>query len=102
MESNNEYWRASEGRLNNTFKNGAAGVWCAHRNDKNPWISVKLVETAQVTRIAIQGSPKIFSRLVKKYKIGYSIDGKNWIVYQENGYDHVSIIAFIPTLELFV
>jgi hypothetical protein len=27
---------------------------------------------------------------VKKYKISYSMDGKNWIFYQENGKEHVS------------
>ena len=100
MESNNKHWRASEGRLNNTRK-GAGGVWCAHKDDKNPWLRVKLVETAQVTRIAIQGSPKIPSRLVKKYKISYSINGKSWTVYQENGMDHVSIYCTFSFNSLF-
>jgi hypothetical protein len=88
---NNRFWSASEGRLNNThILNKGSGVWCASSDDKKPWLSVKLLETAQVTRIAIQGSPKIYAKLVKKYKISYSMDGKNWIFYQENGKEHVS------------
>ncbi len=79
-------WRPSEGRLNNK----SSGIWCARAGDMNPWLSVKLVETAEVTRIAIQGSPKISVRLVKKFKISHSWDGVNWVVYQENGEDHVS------------
>lgn len=88
---NDRSWQASEGRLNNTaIPNKAAGVWCASKDDRKPWLSVKLLETAKVTRIAIQGPPTTNSNRVKKYKLSYSLDGKDWVIYQENGKDHVS------------
>jgi hypothetical protein len=88
---NNRFWRASEGRLNHIhILNKGSGAWCASSDDNKPWLSVKFLETAQVTRIAIQGSPKIYTKLTKKYKISYSMDGKNWILYQENEKEHVS------------
>ena len=99
---NNRYWRASEGRLNNTHvRNVGAGVWCAADTDNTPWLSVKLLKTAEVTRIAIQGSPKIYRKLVKKYQISYSVNGQHWTFYEENGKEHVSqfhIFSFLSML----
>ncbi|XP_028403857.1 mucin-2-like isoform X2 [Dendronephthya gigantea] len=88
VHSNNPYWRASEGRLNETHHEFGAGVWCAADHDKTPWLSVRLLESALITRVATQGSPLIYAQRTKSYKLSYSIDGKKWIVYQENGTEH--------------
>lgn len=95
VHSNNPYWKASEGRLNKThIKYGTgAGVWCAAKNDKTPWLSVKLLESAKVTRVVTQGSPLIYAQRTKSYNLSYSMDGKKWIVYRENGKEHVSSLC---------
>ena len=90
MRAQSSSWGPSEGRLNNTQSKYGSGAWCADESDERPWLSVKLTTTSQVTRIAVQGAPKIFTSLVKKYMISYSMDGKNWSIYEENGKEHVS------------
>lgn len=83
------YYRASQGRLHlgHVFRHGA-GSWCAKDNDKHPWLEVQLVKSARVTRVAIQGEPQIH-HFVTHYKLDYSMDGKNWITYTENGFERV-------------
>ena len=64
---------------------GQAESWAVRSRDKNQWLQVDLQEeNIKVTRIATQGRSKN-AQWVKKYKLQYSDDGKNFQYYRKQG-----------------
>ena len=79
----NDYDHAAiQGRLHFTAGDGKTGAWSAGRNDDNQWLQVDLLGQYIVTRVATQGRNG-YSQWVRKYKLQYSDDGKNFQYYRE-------------------
>lgn len=68
----------SQARLNT----GSDKAWYAQAWDiHNPWITVDLGSSMFVSAVATQG--KLGAFFVKKYRVKYSDDNKNWQTYGE-------------------
>lgn len=81
------HYAAIQGRLN--FKAGydKPGAWSAGKNDLNQWLQIDLSSShVNVTGVATQGRDShTYGQWVKKYKLQYGNDGKNFEYYREQG-----------------
>ena len=66
------------GRLNGYYS------WGARSNRAGEWFQVNFVELTTVKGVATQGRYNA-DYWVKKYTVGYSVNGMNYIPYKENG-----------------
>ncbi|XP_070531527.1 EGF-like repeat and discoidin I-like domain-containing protein 3 [Ptychodera flava] len=64
---------------------GPTGGWIADRIDENPWLQVDLRLPTTVTGIRTAGriSEAVFHGWLITFKVGYSLDGDSWNIYQD-------------------
>lgn len=75
-------FRPEAGRLDNED-----GVWCPNtlgEKDKEYYLQVEFPSRYNICAVATQGSPLYDTDWVKKYRIEFSMDGKNFTSYAEN------------------
>lgn len=76
-------FRPEAGRLDNED-----GVWCPNtlgNPDKKHYVQIEFPSRYNVCAVATQGSPLHSTDWVKKYRLQFSLDGKNFTTYTENG-----------------
>lgn len=81
MSSSSHYdkYFAFYGRLNGSRGRGG---WCARtKNDRGDHLQIDMGEVHSVCAVATQG--KLTGSYVTSYKLYFSIDGVNWMVYTE-------------------
>ena len=64
------------------------GVWCPNtlgNPDKKHYVQIEFPSRYNVCAVATQGSPLHSTDRVKKYRLQFSLDGKNFTTYTENG-----------------
>ena len=100
-------FRPEAGRLDNED-----GVWCPNtlgNPDKKHYVQIEFPSRYNVCAVATQGSPLHSTDWVKKYRLQFSLDGKNFTTYTENGtvrvqfaksqvFSLVSWVTYRPTL----
>ncbi|CAH1780876.1 unnamed protein product [Owenia fusiformis] len=77
-----------------------------HYGSKAPWLQVDLLQPHKITKMALQGYAPRHSYWVKTFQILYSVDGTNWLYYNNreivqrnrNGYD-VEIVELTENME---
>ena len=77
------YNRPKSGRLGNED-----GVWCPNMLgdvDKQRYLQVEFPSRYDICAVATQGSPLHSTDWVKRYRLEFSLDGKNFTLYTENG-----------------
>ncbi|EDO34514.1 predicted protein, partial [Nematostella vectensis] len=79
------------GRLNNVYTSDLVnrGMWTAKYRFVGQYLQVDVGRLVNVTKVATQGRPWQILQYVASYKIGYSSDLINWIIYREGGIDKV-------------
>ena len=94
-------WRSNRdhgprnGRLNFQVGNGRIGGWSAHRSDVNQWLQVHFTKTTIVAKVATQGRMDM-NQWVTSFSLSHSMDGNNYIEYQESGAVKVSFKEWSP------
>jgi len=81
--NNHVGYRPQNARLNDTSKEAN---WSAAANNKDQWIQVDLGSIVKVKAVATQGRHS-WDQWVTAYRIGYSLDGRNWSFYRQDGRD---------------
>ncbi|EDO39488.1 predicted protein, partial [Nematostella vectensis] len=87
------------GRLNNEFVNYTVnrGMWTAKHKAVGEYLQVDVGRLVGVTKVATQGRPStVYIQYVTSYKIGYSSDLINWIIYREGGIRNFYIFQVFP------
>ena len=77
------------------------GGWVPRSSNLNQWLQVDLGSVSIVTAAATQGRSD-YPQDVKKYKLQYSQDGKDFLYYRETGRtkDKVTLFNFISLFSL--
>ena len=81
MSSSSHYdkYFAFYGRLNGSRGRGG---WCARtKNDRGDHLQIDMGEVHSICAVATQG--KLTGSYITSYKLYFSIDGVNWMVYTE-------------------
>lgn len=86
------YHRADRARLNSVANKRYRGGWSARKNNKRQWIQVKLGQKTRITGVVTQGRQDA-SQWVKSYSISYSLNGRTFRPYRENGRVKVFILV---------
>ncbi|XP_028828696.1 EGF-like repeat and discoidin I-like domain-containing protein 3 isoform X2 [Denticeps clupeoides] len=74
-------WYPYFARLN---KKGLVNAWSAAESDRWPWIQINLQRRMRVTGLVTQGAKRVgIPEYVKSYKVAFSEDGENWIIFQD-------------------
>ena len=68
-------------RLNTIPSKGRVGAWCAHKNNGNQWLQIKLGLETTVSKIVTQGRYD-GDHWVTSYSLSYSVDGSHWVWYR--------------------
>uniref|UniRef100_UPI00398ED147 lactadherin-like isoform X4 n=1 Tax=Pristiophorus japonicus TaxID=55135 RepID=UPI00398ED147 len=76
-------WRPELARLNNK---GIVNAWSMATFDLNPWFQVDLLRKMQITGVITQGALAVGApEYIKVFKIAYSLDGVNFIIFKGSG-----------------
>ena len=70
-------WQAWRGRLGHTE---GAGCWGPKENGQGEYLQVNLGQVREIVKVATQGRHES-EYWTTAYKLGYSIDGKAWTIY---------------------
>ena len=87
-----EPWNA---RLNRVY---GVGAWCAAENNNQQYLQVGFIRKHIVTQLALQSKTSSASpglARITKAKISYSLDGKSWSEYEEDGQTKVCTVISI-------
>ena len=77
--------RASKGRLNGN------GAWSPRTDSNaNDFLQINLQYEFVICAVATQGKSSA-NRWTEEYKLQLSLDGTNWVTYQENNVDKVCL-----------
>ena len=79
-----KYHRANRARLNSVATKRYRGGWSARKNNRRQWLQVKLRRRARITGLATQGRQDL-NQWVRSYSISYSLTGRSFRSYKENG-----------------
>ena len=85
------YHRADRARLNSVANRRYRGAWSARKNNKRQWIQVKLGQKTRITGVVTQGRQDA-NQWVTSYSISYSLNGRTFRPYSENGRVKVTIV----------
>ena len=87
---------AHRARLNMKKEGSKRGSWVPLRWNLKQWLQIDLGSVNKVTAVATQGRSD-YPQYVKKYKLQYSQDGKDFLYYRETGQteDKVTLFNFI-------
>ena len=97
LDGNNSPGQA---RLHQKADGSMAGAWSAQTDDLDQWLQVDLGSYTKVSRVATQGKNG-YDQWVTKYKIQYSNDGQNFLVYKEPGNSLPKVTAIVFLLGSF-
>ena len=86
------YHRADRARLNSVANKRYRGAWSARKNNKRQWIQVKLGQKTRITGVVTQGRQDA-NQWVTSYSISYSLNGRTFRPYSENGRVKVFILV---------
>lgn len=86
------YHRADRARLNTVANKRHRGAWSARKNNKRQWIQVKLGHKTRITGVVTQGRQDA-NQWVTSYSISYSLNGRTFRPYRENGRMKVTILV---------
>lgn len=90
-----KYHRANRARLNSVSTKKYRGGWSARKNNRRQWLQVKLRRRARITGLATQGRQDL-NQWVKSYSISYSLTGRSFRPYKENGRVKVIVSLCAP------
>lgn len=86
-----KYHRADRARLNTVANKRHRGAWSSRKN-KRQWIQVKLGHKTRITGVVTQGRQDA-NQWVTSYSISYSLYGRKFRPYRENGQVKVTILV---------
>ena len=92
-----KYHRANRGRLNSVATKRYRGGWSARKNNRRQWLQVKLRRRARITGFSTQGRQDL-NQWVRSYSISYSLTGRSFRPYKENGRVKVTVSLSVPLL----
>ena len=75
---------ASKGRLNED------GAWSPSSNNANDYLQIDLLYEFVICAVATQGKPSA-DHWTRAYKLQLSYSSSNWVIYQENSTDKVTV-----------
>ena len=90
-----KYHRANRARLNSVATKRYRGGWSARKNNRRQWLQVKLRRRARITGLATQGRQDL-NQWVRSYSISYSLTGRSFRPYRENGRVKVIVSLCAP------
>ena len=90
-----KYHRANRARLNSVATKRYRGGWSARKNNRRQWLQVKLRRRARITGLATQGRQDL-NQWVRSYSISYSLTGRSFRPYKENGRVKVIVSLCAP------
>ena len=90
-----KYHRANRARLNSVATKRYRGGWSARKNNRRQWLQVKLTRRARITGLATQGRQDL-NQWVRSYSISYSLTGRSFRPYKENGRVKVTVSLCAP------
>ena len=77
-------YEASKGRLYGD------GAWSPRSNNANDYLQIDLLYEFVICAVATQGNPSA-DHWTKTYKLQLSYNSSNWVIYQENSTDKVTV-----------
>ena len=92
-----KYHRANRARLNSVATKRYRGGWSTRKNNRRQWLQVKLRRRARITGLATQGRQDL-NQWVRSYSISYSLTGRSFRPYKENGRVKVTVSLSVPQL----
>ena len=92
-----KYHRANRARLNSVATKRYRGGWSARKNNRRQWLQVKLRRRARITGFSTQGRQDL-NQWVRSYSISYSLTGRSFRPYKENGRVKVTVSLSVPLL----
>ena len=95
-----KYHRANRARLNSVATKRYRGGWSARKNNRRQWLQVKLRRRARITGLATQGRQDL-NQWVRSYSFSYSLTGRSFRPYQENGRVKVIVSLCAPVSVAF-
>ena len=87
-----KYHRADRARLNTVANKRHRGAWSSRKNNKRQWIQVKLGQKTRITGVVTQGRQDA-NQWVTSYSISYSLYGRKFRPYRENGRVKVTVLV---------
>ena len=96
-----KYHRANRARLNSVATKRYRGGWSARKNNRRQWLQVKLRRRARITGLATQGRQDL-NQWVRSYSISYSLTGRSFRPYKENGRVKVIVSLCAPVNVAFL
>ena len=96
-----KYHRANRARLNSVATKRYRGGWSARKNNRRQWLQVKLKRRARITGLATQGRQDL-NQWVRSYRISYSLTGRSFRPYKENGRVKVTVSLCAPVYVAFL
>ena len=96
-----KYHRANRARLNSVATKRYRGGWSARKNNRRQWLQVKLRRRARITGLATQGRQDL-NQWVRSYSISYSLTGRSFRPYKENGRVKVIVSLCVPVNVAFL
>ena len=96
-----KYHRANRARLNSVATKRYRGGWSARKNNRRQWLQVKLRRRARITGLATQGRQDL-NQWVRSYSISYSLTGRSFRPYKENGRVKVTVSLCAPVYVAFL
>lgn len=96
-----KYHRANRARLNSVATKRYRGGWSARKNNRRQWLQVKLRRRARIPGLATQGRQDL-NQWVRSYSISYSLTGRSFRPYKENGRVKVIVSLCAPVKVAFL
>ena len=96
-----KYHRANRARLNSVATKRYRGGWSARKNNRRQWLQFKVRRRARITGLATQGRQDL-NQWVRSYSISYSLTGRSFRPYKENGRVKVIVSLCAPVNVAFL